>query len=86
MGGTVGETEGDDDRTYAEKSCRFAGNLTKQPCFDEMRESGQGKVLLGIVRWKGAVSLYETMGRKGDRDMRKSDRPSRFVIRRTSWG
>lgn len=28
----------------------FAGNLTKQPCFDEMRESGQGYRVIGELR------------------------------------
>ena len=28
----------------------FAGNLTKQPCFDEMRESGQGYRIIGELR------------------------------------
>lgn len=28
----------------------FAGNLTKQPCFDEMRESGQGYRIVGELR------------------------------------
>ena len=28
----------------------FAGNLTKQPCFDEMRESGQGYRVIGALK------------------------------------
>ena len=53
---TCGETVDKNDLVqYLEKNgiqtrMLFAGNLTKQPCFDEMRESGQGYRVIGELK------------------------------------